>query len=358
MAILAGCGDDGGSTPPDAAVPDAIQAPDASETPPDASVPTFDKTKKTQELSTGITMAYVETGNPSGEVVILIHGYTDSMFTLFTTMEGFAASVIAFMDAKSIATAHIVGHSMGGFVAQELALAHPDRLASLTLTGTLVYAPDNPAAQDFLIRQVEETWRSALEATPGFQFPQDAYDLTPMAADPDIVNWVANNWITDKAAASDLIADIVVASAETKLGTWIGALRDFSTFDTTQRLEALTVRTLVMWGIQDEAMPEDPDQARLRAALDLAIEACNLDYYFFKTYGKAPRPPAGSPLTDLSHSFMRAAGESMAADITAWVTTGEPTTDLTYSDPANIKTMLVDEGAAEIIEKRKPETCP
>ena len=397
LAIVAGCGDNLGS-PLDAAPPDAAPAPDANEPIPDASVPAFDRTRKTQELSTGITMAYVETGSPGGEVVIMIPGYTDSVVTFFPTMEALAASntelhvyaldmrghggssmpadsncpaapeecfqmtdmmddVIAFMDARDIAAAHVVGYSMGSVVAQELALAHPARVESLILTGNFVYGVGNPVFEGFLIPQVEEMWREALEATAGFQFPQDAYALTPMAADPDIVSWVANNWMTEKTAPADLVAELVLAAAETKLGAWIGALRDFAKFDSRQRLEALTVRTLVMWGIQDRLFPEDPDQARGRAALDLALEACNLDYYYFKTYGKTPRPP-GSPVSDLGHGFMRGAGKTMAADITAWVTTGAPTTDLAYADPDDLTNSLVDEGAAEIIEKHKPETCP
>ncbi|EJK68923.1 hypothetical protein THAOC_09864 [Thalassiosira oceanica] len=41
--------------------------------------------------------------------------------------------VLAFMDRKSIDTAVLVGHSMGGKVAQSCALAHPDRIAGLVV---------------------------------------------------------------------------------------------------------------------------------------------------------------------------------------------------------------------------------
>jgi pyruvate dehydrogenase E2 component (dihydrolipoamide acetyltransferase) len=42
-------------------------------------------------------------------------------------------AVIAFMDAIGIQKAHLAGHSMGGAVALNLALSHPDRAASVTL---------------------------------------------------------------------------------------------------------------------------------------------------------------------------------------------------------------------------------
>jgi pyruvate dehydrogenase E2 component (dihydrolipoamide acetyltransferase) len=43
-----------------------------------------------------------------------------------------AGAVVDFMDAKGIARAHLVGHSLGGAIALGLALSHPDRVASVT----------------------------------------------------------------------------------------------------------------------------------------------------------------------------------------------------------------------------------
>src|SRR6185503_10757241 len=51
-------------------------------------------------------------------------------------ISGLADDTAALMDALEIESAHVVGSSMGGAIAQELALAHPGRVPSLVLNGT------------------------------------------------------------------------------------------------------------------------------------------------------------------------------------------------------------------------------
>lgn len=128
--------------------------------PPDA--PRFGDVK----LSTGIRMHYAEQGESRGEPIILLHGYSDSWFSFSRVltplaretrvyaldlrghgktdkpasgylMRDLATDVIAFMDAKGIVRATVIGHSMGGFVAQQVAFAAPKRVSRLILVGTV-----------------------------------------------------------------------------------------------------------------------------------------------------------------------------------------------------------------------------
>lgn len=58
------------------------------------------------------------------------------------TISDMAGDAVAVMEALNVQKAHIVGHSMGGIIAQAIAIEHPERALSLTLMSTSGYIGD------------------------------------------------------------------------------------------------------------------------------------------------------------------------------------------------------------------------
>jgi 3-oxoadipate enol-lactonase len=125
----------------------------------------------------GIRLFYQETGAPDAAALVLVMGWGGDhtawalqapafaaehrMIALDNrgagqsevpdgpyTIPGMAEDVVGLMDALGIGRAHICGASMGGMIAQELVLRHPDRVLTLQLHCT---APGIDAYSRFLI---------------------------------------------------------------------------------------------------------------------------------------------------------------------------------------------------------------
>ncbi len=68
-----------------------------------------------------------------------------------TSVDAYAGAVAGLLDALALERAVIVGHSMGGAIAQTLALTHPDRVAGLGLVGTGARLRVLPAILDGIV---------------------------------------------------------------------------------------------------------------------------------------------------------------------------------------------------------------
>ena len=349
------------------------------------------KTKCTSRLGTGITMAYLEAGQANGEAVLLLHGLTDSarswsivMQTLRETQPGlhifaldlrghgettmpdpahcrnapemcfrmsdFADDIVAFMEAKHVAKATFAGHSMGSFVAQEMALAHPEMVDRIVLVATSTKVAGNASVRDFVLNEpVEGAWKKALEAR-GISYPAGAYDLMPRDADANIEDWLSKNW-ADPVADSVLLKAIVGETARLKLGTWIGATKALLATDNTERLKSLGVPALVLWGAQDDTF-RSTDQGAIRSVLDAAA-ASGKTSYSWKQYGVIPLSASGAQENDIGHNIPWEVPKEIATDIASFIETGRPTPDLYRTDaPNNNITKIVTETGKAIIVQR------
>ena len=259
-------------------------------------------------------------------------------------MADFADDLVAFMQAKGVAEATLVGHSMGSFVVQEVALARPELVERAVLIATAARGAGNVALRDYVLKEpVEGSWRRSLEAK-GKRYPADFYELTPLDADPAAQGWMAKNWVVDPVAPPDFLAPYIPETAAVKLGTWIGATKALLATDNRARLPGLTVPTLVIWGTQDSIFLADPDQAEIRAAL-AAAAARHGTPSFWKQYGLRPLPDSGAQEDDIGHNTQWGAPEQVAADIVAFIRQGRPLPGLPRSDaPERIGRVLVDGG--------------
>jgi 3-oxoadipate enol-lactonase len=159
------------------------------------------------------------------------------------TIRSMAQQAADLLSALQLSAVHVVGHSMGGQIAQELALAAPEHVGSLTLLSTWA----SPSKR--LISLLTEM--SALAGT-----------ISPEAWQRSFLPWV----LTDAAyAAPGLVDQIVqanVANPDQLSAALLQAQADaIDGSDTSSRLSELKRPTLVAVGEQDVLTPPSYSQA-------------------------------------------------------------------------------------------------
>jgi pimeloyl-ACP methyl ester carboxylesterase len=126
----------------------------------------------------GLSTRFAERGVPNVLAMLAGQGKADAAPY---TLRDMAEDTVGLMDALGIRRAHVVGASMGGAIAQELAIHHPDRLITMTSimssTGEPGLPQPTPQAMEVLLTpaptdreayfaRYRQTWR--VLRGPGF----------------------------------------------------------------------------------------------------------------------------------------------------------------------------------------------
>jgi non-heme chloroperoxidase len=154
------------------------------------------------------------------------HGDSDRQ-TQGYTMPDFAADVVAFMDVMGLPSATLVVHSMGSFIAQEVALAVPERVARLILIG----AATNTCTEHLLaFQQAVDTLGDPVPA----EFVRDFQVSTIYRPVPE-----------------DFLDQVVVESLKLPAQVWRAALAACLVVDYAAHLGNIQIPTLILRGDQD-----------------------------------------------------------------------------------------------------------
>ncbi|HYM55971.1 MAG TPA: alpha/beta fold hydrolase [Solirubrobacteraceae bacterium] len=154
------------------------------------------------------------------------------------TIHRLAEDVGGLLDALEIDSAHVLGISMGGMVAQELALARPGRLRTLTLGCTYCGGPGSPGIGVEAVRMLAEARRSG-DRERAIRASWEANVSPAYAAD-------AQAW----ASFHELGMRRSVA-----LAVIVEQARAIAGHDTSARLSEIALPTLVLHGTADRILP-------------------------------------------------------------------------------------------------------
>lgn len=220
-------------------------------------------------LSTGPRLHYAE--QTGSRPVLFLHGWPDSGFSFSRilpllpsslhafaidqrgfgdsdrpddgyTIEQFAADAIAFLDARSIERASIVGHSFGSFVARQVAIDYPQRVERLVLIGTGATAV-NPVT-----REVQASIRTLEDPVP-YEFAREFQASTACVPLPEeFFEWILSETLKLPARL------------------WRETFDQLLAHDDTASLGRITAPTLLLWGERDALFSRE-DQDRVVSAI-------------------------------------------------------------------------------------------
>lgn len=166
-------------------------------------------------------------------------------------VEDMALDAVGLLDALSLESAHVVGASLGGMIAQSVAAAHPERVRSLTsimsTTGRREVSQAKPEAMTLLLQPSPRTREEAIEravavdkviGSPGYPSNED-----------DVRDEAGRSWDRDHDPAG--------------YGRQLAAI--LASGNRTDAVRSIRVPTLVIHGEDDPLVPVEGGRATAEA---------------------------------------------------------------------------------------------
>ena len=166
------------------------------------------------------------------EVIAMDHpgygGKTDE--TGFDKVTDFAANVLKELDGLGVKNFHLLGHSMGGMIAQEIAIQVPHRVNRLVLYGT-----------------------GPMGEMPGrFESLEDSMQKVQKDGTEEAKNYTVASWFKKGKEDPNFKPGMEMAK-DVSLQTYINALRAMAGWSAMGRLDQIQSQTLVIWGDLDRS---------------------------------------------------------------------------------------------------------
>jgi non-heme chloroperoxidase len=207
-------------------------------------------------------LPYVEQGDATGVPVVMLHGVTDSwrsfehvlphlpdhIRAIAVTQRGhgdapkpesgyliedLAGDVVDLLDDLGIERAVILGHSMGSWVTQRVAIDHPERVIGVVLAGSFGGRPgDHPGMQELAAEMARVTDPVTDAVARDFQESTVASPLPPGQMD-----------------------EFVRESLKVPARVWNQTFTGFLEIDHAEGLAQLAAPALLIWGEKDEFIP-------------------------------------------------------------------------------------------------------
>lgn len=227
--------------------------------------------KREVRLANGIRLAYVELGDPKGEPLLLLHGYTDtsrSWSVLVPHLQGyrllipdqrghgaadapeccygpsqFAYDARLLMDMLGVRRAAVAGHSLGSMIAMTMAAEYPDRVSSIILIGSTALPPVMPGK-----------W--LYDEVAALKFPLDRNSEF-------MREWHPSNQPTfvDPQFADAVMEEILVIQPH----VWRSVMRELLLFPVARHASDIEVPVLILSGGKDPLFPPEHHAALLKA---------------------------------------------------------------------------------------------